>query len=112
MGFNLNGIGSLISNLPGGGEAVHWINEIGNPVVQVVSPFVNMGTSILNSMVSMETTLMSSMGNVAQGLSGFVSSPLFTYAVIGGLAIAGIMVFQNGGKAPLPPQVAKALGKF
>ena len=44
-------------------------------------------------------------------LANCVSSPLFTYAVIGGLAIGGIYLIQNGGKAPLLPQVAKLLGK-
>jgi hypothetical protein len=111
MGFDLNGIGSLISGLPGGGEAVHWINQIGNPVMQVVSPIVNMGTSVLNSVMSLGTGLMSAGSNLAQGMAGFVNSPLFTYAIVGGLAIGGIYLIQNGGKAPVPPQIAKLLGK-
>ena len=111
MGFNLNGIGSLISKLPGGKEAVGVINAVGNPIVQVVSIPVNIATSMATGMAKLQQSLMQSATNAAQGLSSFVSSPLFTYAVIGGLGIAGVYVIQNGGNPPLPPQMARILGK-
>ena len=112
MPINLNNIGGLISKLPGGKEAVGLINDIGNPIMQVaVNPFVNMGSNMLHSIMSMQKSLMKSGSKIADGLAGFVSSPMFMYLVVGGLAIGGIMVIQNGGNAPLPPQVAKLLGK-
>ena len=111
MGFNLNGIGSLINKLPGGKEATGIINAIGNPIVQVVSIPVNIATSMATGIMNMQKTMMQASTKMIDGLAGFVSSPLFTYAVIGGLGIAGVMVIQNGGKAPLPPQMARMLGK-
>ena len=97
MGFNLNGLGSIIEKA-GGGQFVSIVNKVGNPVVQVLSPVVNLGKSMLSSIISMQKSMMQSMSGLMKGVSGFVNSPTFMYVVIGGLAIAGIYVIQNGGK--------------
>lgn len=112
MGFNLHGIGSLIERIPVvGKEANKIINAVGNPIQQIVSVPINLATSMATNMMNMQKTLMTAGAKAAEGLAGFVSSPMFTYLVVGGLAIGGIMVIQNGGKAPLPPQMARMLGK-
>ena len=100
MGFSWNSIGGLIEKLPGGNEALGIINGIGNPIISVLSPLVSFGTSMLNSVMSMSQSLMKTF-----------SSPIFMYLIVGGLAIGGIMIFRNGGNAPLPPQLANFLGK-
>ena len=97
MGFNLNGLGALIANSsPAGAAFVDGINQVGNPIVQVVSPFVSMGTSMLSSVMSLTTTLNKAAGNIATGLGNMVNSPTFTYLVIGGLVLGAVVVFQNG----------------
>ena len=111
MGFNLHGIASLINKLPGGKQATEIINAVGNPIAQIVSVPVSLATGMATGVMNMTTSLMKSGTKMVEGLAGFVSSPLFTYAIIGGLAIGGIYLIQNGGKAPLPPQVARILGK-
>ena len=96
MGFDLNFIGGLITNA-GGGDFVNVVNQIGNPIVQVVSPFVSMGTSMLSSVMSLTTTLNKAAGNIATGVANMVNSPTFTYLIIGGLVLGAVVVFQNGG---------------
>ena len=87
------------------------INAVGNPIVQVVSIPVNIATGMATGMMNMTSSLMKAGTKAVDGLAGFVSSPLFTYVIIGGLALGGVMVIQNGGRAPLPMNVARVLGK-
>ena len=98
MGFSLNGLGALIANSsPAGAAFVNGINQVGNPIVQAASPFINMGTGMLQSMMSLGTTLNGAIGNIATGVGNMVNSPTFTYLVIGGLVLGAVVVFQNGG---------------
>ena len=112
MGFNFNTIGSLIEqNIPGGKEINKIVNGVANPFVQIGLIPVNMATSMAAGMTNMTKSLMNAGTKMVDGLAGFVSSPLFTYVVIGGLALGGIMVIQNGGRAPSPMNMARMLGK-
>ena len=103
MGFNLHGLGELISRGPGGKEFLSVVNAVGNPIVQVVSPIVNAGSSMLQSIMGLGSTLTKAAGNVATGVAGFVNSPSFTWVLIGGLGLAGVYLISSGGA---PPQMA------
>ena len=103
MPFNLNGLGNLISGLPGRSEAVNIINQVGNPIVEIATPFVNIGSSMLQSVMNLSTTLTNAAGNMAKGLGNFVNSPSFVYVLIGGMALAGVVLISNGGSPPTNP---------
>ena len=109
--FNFNQIGGLISGLPGGSEAVSIINGIGNPIVEIASPFVNIGSTMLQSVMGLTTTLTNAAGNMAKGLGNFVNSPSFVYVLIGGMALAGVVLISNGGKPPIMPNPMKMMGR-
>ena len=96
MGFNFNGIGALIEKLPGGKEAVHGLNVGLNPLVQVATPFVNLGGDIFKSVLNLSSTMTNAMANMAKGLGNMFSNPS-TLMILGvaGLAIAGIYVLKK-----------------
>lgn len=98
MGFNLNGIGHLISQAgPGGGQFVNIFNQVANPIAQVANPFVNIASSALQSIMTLPITLTQAVGKSVQGLSGMLSSPSFvTILVIGGLGITALVVLNGG----------------
>ena len=111
MGFNLNQLGGLISGLPGGSEAVGIINGIGAPIVEIASPFVNIGSTMLQSVMGLTTTLTNSLGNVAKGLGNFVNGPSFVYVLIGGMALVGVVLISSGGKSPASMIPMKMMGR-
>ena len=94
MGFSLNSLGSLISNSSGfGAQFIDGINAVGDPLMGIASPFLDLGGSFLKSVISLPTILNNSLGTAMTGLANMVNSPSFMlYLVIGGVAIAGIMV--------------------
>ena len=110
MGMNFHGLGGILEKLPGGKEVVQVLNIV-DPIVKLALLPVDIATSMATGMANMGNSLMKSGTKIVDSLAATISSPMFTYLVIGGLAIGGIMVLQNGGKAPLPPQVARMLGK-
>jgi hypothetical protein len=96
MGFNLNGIGGLIGKLPGGGEAVNIINQIGNPIMSVANPFINIMGSGLEAMMTLPVTLMQSATKMATGLANTLSQPTIIYIIVGCVAVGGIYEIQSG----------------
>ena len=50
MGFNLSGIGNLITNA-GGGQFVDVFNQVLDPVMGIANPFLDLGGSFLKSVL-------------------------------------------------------------
>ena len=100
MGFNLSGIGNLITNA-GGGGFVDVFNQIADPLMSVANPFLDLGGSFLKSVISLPTILNNSLGTAMTGLSSWISSPTTLYIIAGVVLVGGIYALNSGAVSPI-----------
>ena len=100
MGFNLSGIGNLITNA-GGGGFVDVFNQIADPLMNVANPFLDLGGSFLKSIISLPTSLNNALSTGITGLANWVSSPTTLYIIGGIILVGGIYALNSGAVSPI-----------
>ena len=100
MGFNLSGIGNLITNA-GGGQFVDVFNQVLDPVMGIASPFLDLGGSFLKSIISLPTSLNQALSTGITGLANWVSSPTTLYIIAGVVLVGGIYALNSGAVSPI-----------
>ena len=102
MGFSLNSLGSLISNSSGfGAQFIDGINAVGDPLMGIASPFLDLGGSFLKSIISLPTSLNQALSTGITGLANWVSSPTTLYIIAGVVLVGGIYALQSGAASPI-----------
>ena len=100
MGFNLSGIGNLITQA-GGGGFVDVFNQIADPIMGVANPFLDLGGSFLKSVISLPTAFNNAMGQAVSGLYNWISSPTTLYIIAGVVLVGGIYALNSGAASPI-----------
>ena len=100
MGFNLSGIGNLITNA-GGGQFVDVFNQVLDPVMGIANPFLDLGGSFLKSVISLPTAFNNALGQAVSGLSSLISSPTTLYIIAGVVLVGGIYALNSGAASPI-----------